>query len=146
MMQEKEASATAQKWAEQFAKTDVCPDCKGARLNKEALHFRIHDKNIYELATMDISELYDWVCHVEDFLEDKQRLDSNGNPERNTYPTEIPAGCGTGLSVVEPFISHTFGRRKPAYSSGHADWFSAGECCIFWMNPVSDCISVTISG
>ena len=46
----------------QFAKTDVCPDCKGARLNKEALHFRIHDKNIYELATMDISELYDWVC------------------------------------------------------------------------------------
>ena len=60
--------------AEQFAKTDVCPDCKGARLNKEALHFRIHDKNIYELATMDISELYDWVCHVEDFLEDKQRL------------------------------------------------------------------------
>ncbi len=74
MMQEKEASATAQKWAEQFAKTDVCPDCKGARLNKEALHFRIHDKNIYELATMDISELYDWVCHVEDFLEDKQRL------------------------------------------------------------------------
>ncbi len=74
MMQEKEASATAQKWAEQFAKTDVCPDCKGARLNKEALHFRIHDNNIYELATMDISELYDWVCHVEDFLEDKQRL------------------------------------------------------------------------
>lgn len=38
MMQEKDASATAQKWAEQFAKTDVCPECKSARLNKEALH------------------------------------------------------------------------------------------------------------
>ena len=49
MMQEKDVSATAQKWAEQFAKTDVCPECKGARLNKEALHFRIHDKNIHEL-------------------------------------------------------------------------------------------------
>ena len=46
MMQESDASATAQKWADQFAKTDVCPDCKGARLNREALHFRIHDKNI----------------------------------------------------------------------------------------------------
>lgn len=62
MMQEKDASATAQKWAEQFAKTDVCPECKGARLNKEALHFRLHDKNIYQLASMDINELYDWCC------------------------------------------------------------------------------------
>ena len=69
----KDASATAQKWAEQFAKTDVCPECKGARLNREALHFRIHDKNIYELASMDINELYDWLMKVDEFLEDKQR-------------------------------------------------------------------------
>ena len=73
LMQEKDASATAQKWAEQFAKTDVCPECNGARLNKEALHFRIHDKNIYELASMDISELYEWLEGVEEHLEDKQR-------------------------------------------------------------------------
>ena len=73
MMQEKEASATAQKWADQFAKTDVCPDCKGARLNREALHFRIHDKNIYELASMDINELYDWLENVEPYLESKQQ-------------------------------------------------------------------------
>lgn len=73
MMQEKDASATAQKWAEQFAKTDVCPECKGARLNKEALYFRIHDKNIYQLATMDVSELYGWLLHVEPHLEEKQR-------------------------------------------------------------------------
>ncbi len=74
LMQEKEMSATAQKWADQFAKTDVCPECKGARLNREALHFRIHDKNIYELATMDITELYAWMCGVEQFLGEKQRL------------------------------------------------------------------------
>lgn len=73
MMQEKDASATAQKWADQFAKTDVCPDCKGARLNKEALHFLIHDKNIYELASMDINELYDWLENVEPHLESKQQ-------------------------------------------------------------------------
>ncbi len=74
MMQEKEASATARKWAEQFAKTDVCPECKGARLNKEALHFRLHDKNIYELSVMYISELYEWLMHVEEHLDNKQRL------------------------------------------------------------------------
>ena len=73
MMQEKDVSSTAQKWAEQFAKTDVCPECKGARLNKEALHFRIHDKNIHELATMDISELYEWLENVEPKLESKQQ-------------------------------------------------------------------------
>ena len=73
MMQEKDVSATAQKWADQFARTAVCPDCKGARLNREALHFRIHDKNIYELASMDISELYDWLMNVDKYLSDKQQ-------------------------------------------------------------------------
>ena len=73
MMQDKDASATAQKWADQFAKTAVCPECHGARLNREALQFRIHDKNIHDLASMDVSDLYEWACHVEEFLENKQR-------------------------------------------------------------------------
>lgn len=73
MLQEKDASATAQKWAEQFAKTTVCPECKGAKLNKEALHFRMHDKNINELSNMDINELYDWLMGVDAFLSDKQQ-------------------------------------------------------------------------
>ena len=73
MMQDKDASATAQKWADQFAKTAVCPECHGARLNREALQFRIHDKNSHDLASMDVSDLYEWACHVEEFLENKQR-------------------------------------------------------------------------
>lgn len=73
MLQEKDASATAQKWAEQFAKTTVCPECKGAKLNKEALSFRIHDKNIYQLSCMDIGELYEWLSHVEEHLDNKQQ-------------------------------------------------------------------------
>ena len=73
MLQESDASATQQKWAEQFAKTAVCPECGGARLNKEALSFRIWDKNIYQLATMDISELYEWMQHVEEHLEPKEK-------------------------------------------------------------------------
>ena len=77
MTQEQDNSATAQKWAEQFAKTDVCPECHGQRLNKEALHFRLHDKNIYQLSTMDIDELYDWLGKLEPYLEDKQRIIAN---------------------------------------------------------------------
>ena len=73
MMQEKDASATAQKWADQFSVTAACPECKGAKLNKEALHFRIHDKNINELSSMDISELNEWLMTVEQFLSEKQK-------------------------------------------------------------------------
>ncbi len=73
MLQEKDASATAQKWADQFAKTAVCPECHGAKLNKEPLSFRIHDKNIYELSTMDINELYDWMVNVYPYLSSKQQ-------------------------------------------------------------------------
>lgn len=73
LIQDKEASATAQKWADQFARTAVCPECHGARLNREALHFRLHDKNIYELSVMDISELYEWMLHVAEYLDDKQQ-------------------------------------------------------------------------
>lgn len=73
MLQEKDTSATAKKWAEQFAKTALCPSCKGAKLNKEALSFRIHDKNIFDLASMDIAELYDWIGSVEPYLTSRQK-------------------------------------------------------------------------
>ena len=73
MLQESEGSASAQKWAEQFSKTVTCPDCQGQRLNKEALHFLIAGKNIAELSAMDISELYDWMMHVEEHMTDRQK-------------------------------------------------------------------------
>lgn len=73
MMQEKDTSTRAQRWAEQFSRTTVCPECNGAKLNKEALHFRIHDKNISELSAMDISDLYEWLSHVDPFLSERQR-------------------------------------------------------------------------
>ncbi|MCB9017963.1 MAG: excinuclease ABC subunit UvrA [Prevotellaceae bacterium] len=73
MQQDSEASATAQKWASQFSKTCTCPECKGARLNKEAIHFRIDGKNISELSNMDIAELKEWIDNVEERLSDKQK-------------------------------------------------------------------------
>lgn len=73
MQQEMDASASAQKWAGQFIKMTVCPECKGQRLNQEALHYRIAGKNIAELAAMDISELKEWLDGLEDKLDGKQR-------------------------------------------------------------------------
>lgn len=74
MQQEDEASATAQKWAGQFITTSVCPECNGQRLNKEALHFKINEKNIAELADMDIQSLYNWFSESVTEVSEKQRL------------------------------------------------------------------------
>ncbi|PLB86945.1 excinuclease ABC subunit UvrA [Dysgonamonadaceae bacterium] len=73
MQQDDEASATAQKWADQFITTFVCPECHGQRLNKEALHFKINEKNIAELCEMDIRELYEWMNDLDNHISEKQR-------------------------------------------------------------------------
>lgn len=72
MQQDSEASATAQKWANQFSKVATCPECNGQRLKKEALHFRIDGKNIADLSNMDLSELKEWVDTVEQKMSKKQ--------------------------------------------------------------------------
>lgn len=69
---QRDDSASMRKWVEQFATKKTCPVCHGARLNKEALHYRINGKNIYELATMDIKELAEWMAHVEENLTERQ--------------------------------------------------------------------------
>jgi len=74
MQQDSDSSATAQKWAEQFIKTDVCPECNGQRLNKEALHYKINGKNIAELAEMDIQHLYNWIQDMDDHISERQKL------------------------------------------------------------------------
>ncbi|OAV72483.1 Excinuclease ABC subunit A [Bacteroidales bacterium Barb6] len=73
MQQEGEASASAQKWAEQFITMNVCPECRGQRLNKEALHYRIAGKNIAELSVMDISALCEWLEGAEKKMDSKQQ-------------------------------------------------------------------------
>ncbi|MDR1203312.1 MAG: excinuclease ABC subunit UvrA [Tannerellaceae bacterium] len=73
MQQESEASASAQKWAEQFIKMSTCPECNGQRLNKEALHYKIAEKNIAEVSGMDISELYEWLDGIENEMDTKQQ-------------------------------------------------------------------------
>ena len=70
---ENNESASGQKWADQFLEECECPECHGQRLNREALSYRIWDKNISELAAMDISELREWLNQVEDHLDHQQQ-------------------------------------------------------------------------
>ena len=58
---------------ENYVTQITCPVCNGTRLKKESLHFKIADKNIAELAAMDIEDLYQWLEHIEDKLSGKQR-------------------------------------------------------------------------
>ena len=74
MQQNDDASAAARKWSEGFFSRGVCPECGGDRLNKEALHFFIDGKNIADLCRLDISDLYEWSCSVEDRLSPTQLL------------------------------------------------------------------------
>ena len=70
---ENDESVSGQKWADQFLEECECPECHGQRLNREALSYRIWDKNISELAAMDISELREWLDQVEDHLDHQQQ-------------------------------------------------------------------------
>lgn len=71
---EREATAAAQKWVDQFSVTKVCPECKGARLNRESLHYRINGKNISDLASMDVCDLRDWMRQLEQTLTGNRKL------------------------------------------------------------------------
>lgn len=68
-----EQKAWNEKWEDSVDKMIECPECGGMRLNKEALHFRIGGKNIAEVSNMELQELYNWVCNVEEQMEPKQR-------------------------------------------------------------------------
>ncbi len=73
LQKETSTSAKELRWAEQFSVMQPCPECGGARLNKEALHYLINGKNIHELATMDIALLHEWFNNLGPALNEKQR-------------------------------------------------------------------------
>ena len=74
MQQDDDAGAAAQKWSGQWFSRIECPDCHGARLNREALHFFVDGKNIAELCRMDITALHEWSQTVEERLSPTQAL------------------------------------------------------------------------
>lgn len=66
-------STSGQKWADQFTAMTVCNECQGQRLNREALSYKIWDKNIAELANMDIAELRIWIDEAMEHLDNQQQ-------------------------------------------------------------------------
>ncbi len=54
---EEAASTSIKRWAKEYMDKITCPSCTGFRLKKESLYFKIEDKNIAELANLDIVEL-----------------------------------------------------------------------------------------
>lgn len=72
LLQNEEDVAGSRNWSEQFYSRATCPECNGARLNREALHYFIDNKNIADLCRMDITTLYDWSKSVESRLSPTQ--------------------------------------------------------------------------
>ncbi len=109
MQQDETASSAAQKWAGQFYSRTVCPECGGARLNREALHFRLHDKNIAQLAAMDISELRDWI----------EDLHNHVSPTQWEIAREIVKEIGSRLNfLIDVGLDYMSLNRNSASLSG----------------------------
>lgn len=72
-MTDEDAGYQSRKWSGQFFTRCTCPECNGDRLNKEALHFFVDDKNIAELCRYDISELSAWVDSLSERLSERDR-------------------------------------------------------------------------
>lgn len=88
--EEEESPRDAEKWMAQFTRAEVCPECHGGRLNKEALHYFIGGKNIGEVASMELTHLTSWLEGLEDKLTDQQR----------TIATEVLKEIRTRLSFL----------------------------------------------
>ncbi len=71
---EEDSSASLVRWANSFMEEKACPECGGTRLKKEALFFRLAERNISDLAKMDIRQLNEWLSQIEKKLSPKQNL------------------------------------------------------------------------
>ena len=67
-------STSIKRWAKDFMDEVDCGECQGSRLKKEALYFKINEKNIAELSNMDISELTNWFADTDEHLTEKQKI------------------------------------------------------------------------
>ena len=109
LQQNEEAGAAAQKWSGQFFSRAVCHECNGDRLNIEARHFFIGDKNIADLARLDISDLLKWVDEAKETL----------TPQQSIIANEILKEIGTRLRfLVDVGLDYLSLNRNSATLSG----------------------------
>lgn len=69
---EDKSSKAIQRWANSFMNSVTCSTCDGSRLKKEALYFKIDNRNIFQLASLDISDLQEWMSNLENRIDEKQ--------------------------------------------------------------------------
>ena len=107
-----DSSAAIQRWAQSFMNKITCPTCNGSRLKKEALYFKIGDKNIGDLSGMDLMELSQWFGQIENLL----------NPERKVIATEIIKEIRSRLGfILEVGLDYlTLNRSSKSLSGGEA--------------------------
>ncbi|MDR1673523.1 MAG: excinuclease ABC subunit UvrA [Bacteroidales bacterium] len=104
--QSETSSQKVRNWANRFIRRIACPECGGARIKQESLHFRIHDKNIAELAAMDIATLSKWFSTVEEHLSEKQQRIAR------EIIKEIRTRIGFLLDVGLNYLSLSLGSRS----------------------------------
>ncbi len=69
-----DAPVSLQRWASGFMAKKVCPECNGGRLKKESLHFKIDNKNIFEVSDMQVDELFKWVSGIQKLMTERQQI------------------------------------------------------------------------
>ncbi len=109
---EENPSPAAQRWAQGFTNKINCPQCNSTRLKKEALYFRIDNKNIAELSEMDISVLNEWFKNIE------KRISKHQNIIAKEVLKEIRSRIGFLLEVGLDYI--TVNRSSRSLSGGEA--------------------------
>jgi excinuclease ABC subunit A len=97
---------------ENYRVLKTCPECHGARLKKESLHIKVNEKNIYELACMDISQLFEWFDNLESRLNERQ------NTIAREILKEIRSRIGFLLDVGLNYL--TLDRTAKTLSGGEA--------------------------
>lgn len=105
-------SVSIQRWAKDFTDEQHCPECEGSRLRKEALYFKINEKNIAQLVQMDISDLMKWIEILPEHLSEKQQIISH------EILKEIRSRLGFLLDVGLDYLS--LNRSSKSLSGGEA--------------------------
>ena len=112
-------SSGAQKWADQFLAECECPECHGQRLNREALSYKIWDKNIAQLANMDLGELRQWLDELEDPAANSQQETARLDHQQQQIAKEILKEIRTRLNfLLEVGLDYLSLNRQSASLSG----------------------------
>ena len=126
---ENDDTANVQKWADQFLATCECPECHGQRLNREALSYRILDRNIAQLSNMDLSQLREWINYADTHLDSRQK--EIAAEILKEIGKRIDFLLGAQISVSQQAVGIAVRRRKPAHKACHTDRFATCECPIY---------------